>query len=171
MPPEPFQCQSTFHCSIILFGSVSLISESQAFSTFTRERNTNPFFPLSIVALDASTLDKKFQWGLLLYQNNPWIKKSGLSAGKWDRISYSFSKKLCPCLLFAPWTPLSFLMETITWTWSLLFIWRRYLLAEPNICCRTAQRTSGKWLLSNLSCQNHSNPLALCFIGRQSDLV
>ncbi|WP_242386807.1 helix-turn-helix domain-containing protein [Enterococcus gallinarum] len=29
-------------------------------------------------------------------------KKSGLSAGKWDRISYSFSKKLCPCLLFAP---------------------------------------------------------------------
>ena len=58
MPPEPFQCQSTFHCSIILFGSVSLISESQAFSTFTRERNTNPFFPLSIVALDASTLDK-----------------------------------------------------------------------------------------------------------------
>ncbi len=44
MPPEPFQCQSTFHCSIILFGSVSLISESQAFSTFTRERNTNPFF-------------------------------------------------------------------------------------------------------------------------------
>ena len=56
MPPEPFQCQSTFHCSIILFGSVSLISESQAFSTFTRERNTIRFFffPLSIVALDAS---------------------------------------------------------------------------------------------------------------------
>ena len=31
---SPFQCQSTFHCSIILFGSVSLISESQVFFHF-----------------------------------------------------------------------------------------------------------------------------------------
>ena len=93
MPPEPFQCQSTFHCSIILFGSVSLISESQAFSTFTRERNTNPFFHYQLLRWMRPHLIKvPVRPSFVSKQSMK--KKSGLSAGKWDRISYSFPKTL-----------------------------------------------------------------------------
>ena len=95
MPPEPFQCQSTFHCSIILFGSVSLISESQAFSTFTRERNTNPFFHYQLLRWMRPHLIKvPVRPSFVSKQSMK--KKSGLSAGKWDRISYSFSKNFVP---------------------------------------------------------------------------
>ena len=94
MPPEPFQCQSTFHCSIILFGSVSLISESQAFSTLQGTKYKS-VFPLSIVALDASTLDKSSSEAFFVSKQSM-KKKSGLSAGKWDCISYSFSKNFVP---------------------------------------------------------------------------